>query len=104
MSAFEVRIEGDARVVVVGELDMATAPHLTSALDAVARAEPERVVVDLASVSFLDSSGLAALFLAQARLQEGGGVLVLGPISTSVRSVLQMAGLERAFVVEPPGG
>jgi anti-sigma B factor antagonist len=102
MSVFEVRIDGDARVMVFGELDMATAPQLTSAVESVA-ATDSRVVVDLAAVTFMDSSGVGALCLAQSKLQAEGGVLVLGPVSRQVQSVLQMAGLENSFDRESPG-
>ena len=102
MSVFEVRIEGDARVVVLGELDMATAPQLTDAVDCLARTSAPRVVVDLREVSFIDSSGVSALCLAQAKLEVSGAVLVLGGISSQVESVLRMTGLESEFVREAP--
>jgi len=103
MSVFEVRIDDDARVMLTGELDMATAPRLRTAIESLVTADPLRVVIDLAGVSFMDSSGVAALCEAQAKLEAGGGVLVLGPRSRQVQSVLQMVGLESAFVEERPG-
>ena len=103
MSVFEVRIVGDARVAVVGELDMATAPQLTDVIEALASTGPPRVVVDLSGVSFMDSSGIGALCQAQSTLEAGGGVLVLGPVSNRVQSVLQMAELGDAFVLESGG-
>jgi anti-sigma B factor antagonist len=98
MSVFEVRIEGDARVVVSGELDMATSPQLTSAVVALADTDARRVVVDLAAVSFIDSTGVSALCLARTKLEGNGVVLVLGPVSAQVESVLQMVGLDAEFV------
>jgi anti-anti-sigma factor len=103
MIPFEVRLESDLRVVVVGELDMATAPQVTEAIDSLARAGAQRVVVDLAGVSFLDSTGVSALCLAQAKLEVSGAVLVLGPLSSQVDGVLRMVGLEGEFVRESPG-
>ena len=100
MSAFAVRIEGDARVSVSGDLDMATAPELTSALESIASTAARRVVVDLGAVSFIDSTGISALCLARARFETNGAVLVLGPISPQVESVLQMVGLDAEFVRE----
>ena len=98
MSVFAVRIEGDARVVVSGELDLATAPQLASAVEVLASAGAQRVVVDLAAVSFIDSTGVSGLLLEQAKLEANGAVFVLGPTSAQVESVLQMVGLAAEFV------
>jgi anti-anti-sigma factor len=97
---FRIRVEGDARLVVHGELDLATAPQLTAAIDAAQAAGGQRVLVDLAGVSFLDSSGISALCLALRRLAEHGAVLVLGPLSQQAETALRIVGLEGQFVVE----
>ena len=98
MSVFEVRIEGDAHVMVSGELDLRTAPQLVSAVESLAGTEVQRVVVDLSKVTFMDSSGVSALCLAKAKLAVDGTVLVLGELSTPVNAVLRMCGLESEFV------
>jgi anti-sigma B factor antagonist len=97
MKAFEVRIAGDARVVVSGELDMATSPQLTSALETMARRGTQRVVVDLLEVTFMDSSGISALCKAQTTLRADGCELVLGPTSSRVDAVLEITGVDGAF-------
>ena len=97
---FEVRIEGNAHVMVSGELDMRTAPQLVSAVESLAGTEVERVVVDLSRVTFMDSSGVSALCLAKAKLDVDGTILVLREVSTPVSSVLRMCGLESEFVRE----
>jgi len=82
MSAvFEVRIERDSRVVVSGDLDLATAPQLMSAVESLAASGARRVVVDLGAVSFIDSSGISALLRADRTLRGADGVLVLGAMS-----------------------
>ena len=55
-----------------------------------------RVVVDLAAVEFVDSTALGALVEARARL--GGERLLLAP-GPAVRRALEVAGLDRHFVV-----
>jgi anti-sigma B factor antagonist len=102
MSGFAVLIEGDARIVVVGEVDMATAPQVTSAIESLDRAGSPRVVVDLAGVSFMDSTGLSALVHGRAKLESRGAALVLGALSTQVQTLLQVAGLESTFVRQSP--
>ena len=105
MSVFEVRIEGDARIVVSGELDMATAPLLTRAVESLGQStDARRVVIDLAGVSFIDSSGISALVLGHATLQAAGAVLALGSMSGQVESVLQMTGVHAQFVHDGQSG
>ena len=54
--------ECDGRVIVAlrGELDITDAVSVAAALAAVAAREPE-IIVDLAGLEFIDSSGVAAL-------------------------------------------
>jgi anti-sigma B factor antagonist len=84
-----------------GEVDANTAPALAEAL---ATHRPdlrgERLVVDLADIGFMDSSGLAALLDARGRLAASGGVLVLRRPSRCVVRLLEITHLRRAFRVE----
>src|SRR5258706_287686 len=52
-------IDGQAVVALCGELDVADAASVAAALAAVAARAPE-IVVDLAGLEFIDSSGVAA--------------------------------------------
>jgi anti-sigma B factor antagonist len=61
---------------------------------------PVDVVVDLSAVSFLDSSGISALIRARRRVGEVGGTLRLRNPQPKVRRVLQITGVEQAFVIE----
>jgi anti-anti-sigma factor len=103
MGVFEVRIEGNAHVMVRGELDMRTGPQLVSAVESLAGTEVQRVVIDLSRVTFMDSSGVSGLLLAKAKLDVDGTVLVLREVSTQVEAVLRMCGLESEFVREARG-
>ena len=77
-------------VVVTGEIDIMTAPQLRACLfDA-----DGDVVVDLLSVSFLDSSGIAALVDARKRLTGAGGDLSLRKREGIVRRALEIIGLD----------
>jgi anti-anti-sigma factor len=78
---------------VSGEVDFATAPRLAEAIDA-SSAETSRVVVDLSSVSFLDSSALNVLVRARRTLGERGATLrVVSPTDRFVRRVLEITHL-----------
>ena len=67
--AFEVvdlPTDGVAGVAVRGEVELATAPVLTAALEDGVRRSSGPFVVDLVAVDFLDSSGIHCLVRARA--------------------------------------
>jgi anti-sigma B factor antagonist len=92
------RNDGIAEVRVSGELDLATAPDLSEVLDPLAASE-QRVVVDLAGLTFMDSSGLAALLAAHKVLADGGGVLELRSPQPAIIRLVHTVGLEDVFEV-----
>ena len=78
-----------ASVVVRGEVDMATAPQLDAALETVGG----NVVVDLAGVTFLDSSGIGVLVRAAQRSQATGHALRTRAERDNVWRTLQVTNL-----------
>jgi anti-anti-sigma factor len=80
-----------------GELDLATAPLLTEAL--LDLASERDVHLDLALLTFLDSSGLHAI-TALARSQDGDRSVVLLNPSAAVRRSLEIAGIDQHPAVE----
>jgi anti-anti-sigma factor len=54
--------------------------------------DPTRVVVDLAGLEFIDSTGLRVLLLADARARERGYELVLRAGGPTVQRVFEMTG------------
>ncbi len=78
-------------VAVRGEIDAHTAPALAAAL---AAAEQQPLVVDLAEVDFVDSSGLRVLLEAHQTMAAAGRALVLARPSDAVQRVLAVAGLD----------
>jgi anti-sigma B factor antagonist len=81
-----------------GEVDIATAPILRSALmDAGA---PSPLTVDLAGVTFIDASGLRVLVGAAGRARRDGGELVLRDPSRGLLRVLGVTGLLGTFTIE----
>ena len=83
---------GRVRVALAGECDLAVAERLDDALRAAVRRSP-LVVVDLAKLDFLDSSGVHGLVTAHhAALERGGRVHVVnatGPVA----GVLDLTGV-----------
>lgn len=90
---FHVQVQGDAeraRLVASGELDAATADQLEAAL---ADAGKAAVELDLAAVSFVDSSGLRVITAALRRAEEEGRSFSVSSVSEAVRRVFEMTGL-----------
>jgi anti-sigma B factor antagonist len=62
MLPFEVKsIDDETTVVVRGSLDINSAPALSEEIDRIVATRPAKVVVDLATLDLIDSSGVAAL-------------------------------------------
>ncbi len=66
--------DGDV-VVLVGEVDIATAPRLRSTIDQLLNAGRNRIIVDLAAVTFLDAAAIDALITATCAAALAGGKL-----------------------------
>ncbi|HWH15501.1 MAG TPA: anti-sigma factor antagonist [Miltoncostaeaceae bacterium] len=92
---FEVTLTslpGARCATVRGEVDLATSRRLEQAVAAAAdgAVDGEEIVLDLAAVSYIDSTGLRVLMRLRRRL---GDRLALGPVSPPVRDVIRLAGL-----------
>ncbi len=77
----------------IGELDIATAPILRTAVAEALAARPARVVLDLSHVRFLGSAGLAALLDAVQRGERLGVVVCVSAASRAVHRILQLTGM-----------
>jgi len=96
----EVRWEGDAAVVAAaGEIDLNASPAFQQALLALLDRRPAALVVDLAGVSYMDSSGVASLVKVLSRARTAGIRLVLAALTARVRSVLEITRLDTVFEI-----
>jgi anti-sigma B factor antagonist len=86
-------VRGAPGVAVRGEVDLAAAPALETALDEAIRGSAGAFVVDLSDVEFLDSSGLNVLLRARALLgREDRAVAIVCPPGP-VRRLFEVAGI-----------
>jgi anti-anti-sigma factor len=95
---FSVRVSPDGAhgmvLVVEGELDMVTAKVLTERAEA---AMAKNLVIDLAGVTFMDSTGLRALWTLRQSLASRGGQALLRSPSYAVMRILQTTQLDKNF-------
>jgi anti-anti-sigma factor len=92
--------ECDSRILVGlrGELDVAVAVRVVAELSVVAARERD-MIVDLAGLEFIDSSGLAALVRVRERARLAGGDLLLAAPQGQVLRLLSLTRLIDAFSV-----
>lgn len=95
---FNVTIEdGDQpssrTVKVSGELDSGNCDSVVEAINEAIAGHAERLELDLAEVSFIDSAGTRALILIERSAQEGGVELVVVPPPEEVTALLRTAGV-----------
>jgi anti-anti-sigma factor len=82
------------RIVLTGELDIATSPRLRAALSSPADGSV-LVILDLSELTFMDASGLSVILSAHDRLRENGGRLVLTPGPRPVQRLFEITGTDR---------
>jgi anti-sigma B factor antagonist len=92
------RKDGAVVVHLTGELDLYNAPAMRDALFAVADESPDRLVVDLTDVEFIDSTALGVLIEARTRLSNRRAFLLASPRLETHRA-LQVSGLDRHLSV-----
>ena len=94
-----VETVGEACVVKLGgELDLYNAPQVREALADACADSPERVVVDLGEVDFIDSTALGVLIEARTRMANRKSFLLASP-GLETRRALEISGLDRHFNV-----
>ena len=84
-------------LTVFGELDIATAPELRTRLTAAHEQGVTRLIVDLRSLSFLDSVAVATLLQARSRLGDEGRMGVVVDPDSYIRLILEVAGMPRCL-------
>ncbi|MFC8530385.1 STAS domain-containing protein [Nocardia sp. NPDC057227] len=88
--------EGATVLAVAGEVDLATAPALENAIDAILGEKPASLIIDLTEVSFLASAGMATLVAAHQRAGESTAIAVVADGPATSRQ-LKMTSLDQVF-------
>ena len=93
-----VEREGSIVVRLAGELDLYNAPMIREALFAALESQPERLVIDLGEVAFVDSTALGVLLETRSRLERRENFVLAAP-GAETRRTLQVSGLDRQIAV-----
>jgi anti-sigma B factor antagonist len=81
-------------IAVTGEIDLATVPELETAIDSVFSTNSHPLVVDLRDSSFMDSTGLKALVMANRRFDESGRSFAIAVSGGPVSRLIDLSGVE----------
>jgi anti-sigma B factor antagonist len=92
------RNDGCVVVSLAGELDLYNASTVREALLECCAEHPERLIVDLSAVKFIDSTALGVLIEARTRLENKRSFLLAAP-GLETRRALEISGLDRHFTV-----
>jgi anti-sigma B factor antagonist len=93
------RVNDGACFAVAGEVDVETAPRMRDALLETI-AEEEAVILDLGSVTFMDSTGLSAMVAVGQAAKANGVALRLREVPPRVMKLLTLTGLDGVLTVE----
>lgn len=94
-------VDGRLVVAVNGDLDLGTAPALESALAELAPFE-RPVVIDLAGVEFIDSSGMRSLLAVNEMVLSAVGTAVtLAGGTPATKRLIELTGIDQVFRIEP---
>lgn len=94
--------KGTVEIILEGELDLGSAPQLEQRLHDVEHSAPNRVIVDLRQLAFIDSTGLRLLLQAHARCSERRCEFVLRPGEEPVQRVFDLTGAVKVLRFEDP--
>ena len=99
------RLDGGALVVsIAGEIDLSNTPELRNALfSLIAGHNPQKVVLNLSQVPYMDSSALAVLVETMRKVGKGGKVCLTG-LQPRVKGLLEIARLHSIFTITATDG
>jgi len=97
MEISQKRIEDMDVLVLSGRLDAASAKGLKGQVDALVKENRAKLIIDMAGVDFIDSSGLGSLVSSLRAVNERKGDVKVVALQKQVRSIFELTRLHRIF-------
>lgn len=91
------RVGSSVIVDVEGEIDLNCSLDFQQGLLRVLDGRPDRLVINLSGVKYMDSSGVASLVKLLSRTRKSGASLILVALTDRVRSVFEITRLDSVF-------
>jgi anti-sigma B factor antagonist len=90
--------QGDvSNLRIAGTLDVNTAPELAVAIDKLVEQKRPKVVVDLAGLELIDSSGVAALVALYKRIRAQGGQVQVTNARDQPLAIFKLLRMDKVF-------
>jgi anti-sigma B factor antagonist len=94
--------DAETRVITVsGEIHVTTAPDFSARLNEAIAAGSRSVVIDLAAVEFIDSTGLSVLLNGLRRVTRAQGRMALVVCNPTVLRLFEITKLDSTFDIQP---
>ena len=93
------RTADEAVLSLAGEIDMLTAARLSTSVNEVLVSPPQRIVLDMAEVTFCDSQGLGTLVVLTRKASRARSLLILTNVGDFLLRVLDITGLRQALTI-----
>ena len=98
MAPFEVhRTNEETTLTIRGSLDINSAPALNDEIDKIVSTRPQKVVVDLAMLDLIDSSGVAALVKLYKGVRNTGGALMITGARDQPLAIFKLLRMDKVF-------
>jgi anti-sigma B factor antagonist len=91
------RTNDDTRLTIRGSLDINSAPALAEEIDRIIATRPLLVIVDLASLDLIDSSGVAALVKLYKGVRGGGGAITIAGARDQPLAIFKLLRMDKVF-------
>ncbi|MFG2682065.1 STAS domain-containing protein [Streptomyces sp. NPDC048392] len=104
MSHLTVRtrsVPGGPLIELVGELDHDSAPDVRDHLSRTSLEAGQQLIVDLAGITFCDSSGITVLIAARNLTLQAHADLALAAVPDRLHRILRIVGLDKVFPTHP---
>lgn len=82
-----------------GEIDINSSPDIKKVFDKIISKKTSKMVINLAKVTYVDSSGLATLVEILKNMKTYGGRMRLVNLSSKIKSLFEITKLEKLFEI-----
>jgi len=86
-----------------GRLDASSAKDVKEKVGVLTKKKPANIVIDLAEIDFVDSSGLGSLVASLRSVNKLGGDIKLASLQDPVRAIFELTRLHRVFEIFDDG-
>ncbi len=90
-------IDGNKVLDVMGEIDVYTAPQFKEAVNGIVDGGQKHLLINMAGVTYMDSSGFGTLLSATKRLKPKGGTVNLVKCNGAIDRILRITRLNQIF-------